>query len=147
MSKFFLVVLTIFLNINIVEAQLNIGFNKIGKRFRIDYNNKYKSSYVEIDNISFMNFDDNCKTKKNLNKKFYSKINDTLKFNFNYLPKCLKGNIDSDLRIRKIKIKPKGYFIQVFKIPRRLLKKIKYLELNYYYNQNKISNTYKLRDK
>ena len=129
--KFILILLCF--SFSLAKAQVNIKVIEIKKKFKVEYLNKSKTS-IEVDNISFRNFDDECKTTGYLNQNSYKVVDGILMFDFNYYPNCFHGNYKGDLKIRKISIPIDDTFIQVFKIPRKQLKKVDYLILSYYVN-------------
>lgn len=119
----------------ILFAQLQIKGEKFKKFINIEFSNNSESK-VYVDNISFRNFNDKCKTISYLNKRSYYIDKDTLKFNFNYLPKCFKP-YNGRVKIKKIEIEADDIYNQFFRIPKRRIRNIHFVEIYYYQNNKK----------
>lgn len=130
---FFLIAVSLIMYESFGQVSLNVFKHK--KFIELEYVNGSNFN-IEVENISYKNFDDNCKTTRYLNKNSYRILGDTIEFFSNYTPNCLNGNFGNELKIRKIKININKTFKQIVLLSRKEIKKIKYVSI-VYYTENK----------
>lgn len=125
-------------------GQVNIDVFTFKKNMRIEYENNSLVP-ITIDNISFLNLNDDCKTISHVNKDSYFIQSDTLFFRNDYYPSCFEGNHGNDLKLRKIVVEPSKKFVQVFRLSRCDIKKVKWVALRYFTIEEERIITYEVK--
>ncbi len=142
MTKIIRVLIFAYMSLFLVESfgQMKIMAFKHEKFIELEYKND-TNFIIDVDNIFFRNFDNNCKITSSLNKNFYRIQGDTLKFMNDYIIDCFQGTHEEGVKIRKINIGPDQKFRQAVILSRREIKRIKFIELFYFYGDREFKFT------